>query len=216
MYIFQPDRILLKEQIRHFAKYIKGKCLDIGAGSFSRYEELFQCKDYIKMDISSGKNVDIVGRAESIPFEDNSFDSVVCTQVFEHLKYPEQAVKEIFRILKKNGYCLITVPQINELHEEPNDFFRYTNFGLIELFERQGFKTIECIQRGGFFSTVAQLKIRYLIDRFELYKRPLLGKFFNQFIKVYARIMIGLDKFDRSIANRKHALGWCAVFEKPS
>jgi SAM-dependent methyltransferase len=216
MYIFQPDRILLKEQVCHFAKYIKGKCLDIGAGSFSRYEELFQCKDYIKMDIFPGKNVDVIGRAEAIPFEDDIFDSIVCTQVFEHLKNPFGSAVEFFRVLKKGGVVLLTVPQINELHEEPDDYFRYTKYGIEEIFREAGFKIIEMEQRGGFFTTIAQLKIRYLIDRFKLYKRPLLGKIFNQFIKVYARIMMRLDKFDRSTANRKHALGWCAVFKKPS
>jgi ubiquinone/menaquinone biosynthesis C-methylase UbiE len=64
------------------------------------------------MDIKAGQGIDIVGRAESIPLEDESVDSVVCTQVFEHLNKPFESVIEISRILKVGGYLLLTVPLI--------------------------------------------------------------------------------------------------------
>ncbi len=81
MYIFQPDRILLRRQVKNFSSYIKGKVLDIGAGEYTRYRDLFDCDEYIKMDVKKGENVDIVGDIESIPFGDESVDSIVCTQV---------------------------------------------------------------------------------------------------------------------------------------
>jgi predicted SAM-dependent methyltransferase len=214
MYIFQPERILLRREVIKYAHYITGKVLDVGAGEGGRYKGLFPCKEYITMDIDAGKGVDIVGRAEGIPLKDNEIDSIVCTQVLEHLNLPFEAVKEFYRVLKIGGHILLTAPQTNELHEEPNDFFRYTKFGLIDMFERAGFKTISYEQRGGFFTTRAQMLIRYLIDRLELYQRPLFGKVIGKFILVYGKVMMWFDTLDKSGANRKNTLGWCFVFKK--
>ncbi len=214
MYIFQPDRFLLKKQVEAVSHYVKGRVLDVGAGGNDRYSHLFKYDKYLKMDVSEGENVDVVGSAESIPFPDESFDSIVCTQVFEHLAIPQICSKEIYRVLKNGGYAVVTVPQMNELHEEPYDFFRYTKFGLEQLFTDAGFTMIECKQRGGFFSTLAQINIRYCIDRFNLYNHATLGRIFNIFAKVYGGGSIWLDSKDKSRANLKHCIGWCIVLKK--
>jgi|APSaa5957512622_1039677.scaffolds.fasta_scaffold03649_6 ubiquinone/menaquinone biosynthesis C-methylase UbiE len=57
------------------------------------------------------------GDIYQLPYENNSFDLVLCSEVLEHLEYPEKAMKEIYRVTKK--YCVITVPN------EP--FFRLAN-----------------------------------------------------------------------------------------
>jgi len=214
MYIFQPDRYLLKKQIQNVAKYVKGKVLDVGAGECDRYSDFFNSTQYIKMDVKAGKNIDIVGSVEKIPFDDESFDCVVCTQVFEHLKGPALGAQEIYRVLKTGGNLLLTVPQINELHEEPYDFFRYTKFGVMQIFEGAGFKLVEYSQRGGFFTTISQLTARYFIDRLNLYRRPILGRIFSKCFLLKGKLAIWLDKIDKSSANKKHAIGWCFVFRK--
>ena len=214
MYIFQPDRYLLKKQISAIAQYVNGEVLDVGAGGNDRYSSLFKYTKYIKMDVAKGENVDVVGSAEAIPFPESSFDSVVCTQVFEHLARPHICAQEIYRVLKKDGFALVTVPQMNELHEEPYDFFRYTKFGLEQLFTDVGFTMVECEERGGLFATIAQMKIRYLIDRFHLYNHKIIGRLFNLFARFYGTFSIWLDKIDKSPANLKHTIGWCIVIRK--
>lgn len=213
MYIYQPQRILLREQIKKYSPYIKGGVLDVGSGSYSRYIDLFNFQEYVKMDIEPGKNVDVVGRAENIPFGAETFDAVVCTQVLEHLAEPQKAVSEIYRVLKKGGHCLLTAPQINELHSEPQDYFRYTKFGLMAIFSKQGFAILECDQIGGFFTMLAQLLIRYLIDRLNLYQRKW-HRLCNPPFKIFSRLMIFLDSIDKNKANRKHALIWCLIAKK--
>lgn len=214
MYIFQPDRYLLKNKIKEFSHFIKGRVLDLGAGDFNRYGHLFYCDEYIKMDIKPGPNIDVIGSADNIPFPDRHFDSIVATQVFEHLPDFEKAAKEVSRVLRSGGCFLITVPQWNELHSEPHDYWRFTNFGLIELFERNGFSVISCAPIGGFFSMIAQIKTRYLIDRFKLYSHLFWGRLFSKLFFVYGIFMAWLDGVDKSKANRKHTIGWCAVFQK--
>lgn len=214
MYIFQPDRVLLKKQIKNVAKYVTGKVLDVGAGGYDRYQTFFNCEKYVKMDVNHQDNIDVAGSAEAIPLADNEFDTIICTQVLEHLKHPAKAASEMHRILKTNGHLILTAPQINELHEEPYDFFRYTKYGIIALFEEAGFKIMEYEQRGGFFTTIAQLRIRYFIDKFTLYNKPLVGRAAGKLLHLYAAILMWLDARDDSAANKKHALGWCFVFKK--
>lgn len=48
------------------------------------------------------------GDVNALPFEENSFDLVICNEVLEHVEYPEQALAEICRVSKR--YCLVSVP----------------------------------------------------------------------------------------------------------
>lgn len=214
MILFQPDRYLLNKEIKESGKFICGRVLDVGAGEVNRYSGHFKYEEYLRMDTYQGEKLDIIGSADNIPLADNSFDSVVCTQVFEHLEFPEKSASEIYRVLKPGGHLLVTVPQMNELHEEPRDYWRYTKFGIESLFCNVGFHAVHQSQRGGYFATMAQMKIRYTIDRFRLYKRPILRRIFAPFISVYGRLCLFLDELDKSAANRKHAIGWCFVFKK--
>ncbi len=213
MYIYQPNRILLDEQIKKYSRYIKGKVLDVGAGSFSRYQRFFNVQEYIKMDIEPGENIDIVGRAENIPLPSATFDSIVCTQVIGDLKDPLLALKEFYRVLKPSGTVLLTESFINETHDEPRDFWRFTQFGLEHLFQTAGFKVVGIDQRGGFFAVNAQNNIRYLVNRFNLYSHKW-GKAFSPIFKIYSRLMFFLDKLDKSETNRKFAIGWCVLAQK--
>lgn len=214
MNIFQPDRYLLKKQIQKHSHYVKGIVLDAGSGDGERYKSFFKFDKYIKLDINTNSGADIIGSIENIPLGDGSVDSVISTQVLEHVKNPQKAVYEFYRVLKSGGYCLVTVPQLNELHEEPNDYFRFTKYGLEEIFRNAGFKIILINQRGGFWSTNMQIQIRYAIDLFRLNKISILRWIFQPFILINGILAILFDFFDRSRANRKHAIGWLIIAKK--
>ncbi len=214
MLIFQPERTLLRKQIATYSHYITGRVLDVGGGELLRYKNLFSYDRYTCMDVYKGAGVDVIGSADNIPFEDKAFDSIVCTQVFEHLAFPEKSAQEISRVLRKGGHLLITVPQWNELHSEPHDYWRYTRFGISALFERNGFETIEYEQRGGFYTNLAQMRTRFMIDKYDLYHKPFIGRCMSKLFKLYGSIAIWRDTHDQSIANRKHTIGWCFVFRK--
>ncbi len=214
MSIFQPDRYLLKKQVKKYAHYIKGVVLDAGSGDGERYKKFFNFDKYISLDINSNNGADIVGSVENIPLESNSVDSVISTQVLEHVKNSVKAVSEFYRVLKPGGHCLVTVPQLNELHEEPHDYFRFTKYGLEEIFSNAGFKIILIDQRGGFWSANMQIQIRYAIDLFRLNKIRLLRWIFQPFILLNGILAVFFDFFDRSRASRKHAIGWLIIAQK--
>lgn len=98
--------------------------------------------------------VDSFADAKEIPFQNDTFDSCLCTEVLEHVPEPGIVLGEIRRVLKPGASALITVPFVGGLHQVPYDFWRFTPFGLRELFTKQGF-SIERIHARGNFPIVA-------------------------------------------------------------
>lgn len=132
-------------------KYQKGYTLDIGAGN-SPYRFLCKGNMYFSMDISPKKNVNIVADANLLPFKDQTFDTILCLLMLEHTKKPHKIVKEISRILKPSGTLIIAVPHIMYLHDEPNDYYRFTKYGLKYMCEEYGMLVKEMIPIGDIFS----------------------------------------------------------------
>lgn len=154
---------LLREAISKRAKqYLRGRLLDIGCGMKQYHDVLAPLVDeHIGLDHVDTPHdlskADIVGSAYEIPEDSESFDSVLCTEVLEHLEEPAKAIRECHRVLKPNGYAVYTNPFIWHLHEEPRDFFRYSKHGLRYLFENNGFDVVEISPLNGFWGTFGQL-----------------------------------------------------------
>ena len=213
MIIFQPERILLKKQIKKHSHHIIGDVLDVGCGSFDRYSELFSFKKYLKMDIDENNNPDVVGSANNIPLPDNAVDSIVFTQVLGDIWDLKKAFSEFFRVLKPGGKVLATESLMAAMHDEPHDFWRFTNYSLERFFQEAGFRVLESERRGGFFSSNAQNIIRYLIDRLDLYD-SFLGKILRYPLIFFGRMMMFIDNLDKSKAGGRQTMGWCIVAVK--
>lgn len=108
------------------------RTLDIGCAG-SQYARYFPNR--VGLDIHMREGVDIVGDAHKLPFTDEEFDNILCTEVMEHLYSPYIAVNEMKRVLKKGGKLILTTRFIFPLHDVPGDYFRYTKYGLRKLFE---------------------------------------------------------------------------------
>ncbi|MEE9543043.1 MAG: class I SAM-dependent methyltransferase [Thermodesulfobacteriota bacterium] len=130
-----------------------GKILDIGSGR-APYSKLIRGANVVTIDFSADKRPMTVGSCTELPFKGSSFDSVICTEVLEHVSEPETALREIFRVLRPGGNFYITVPMLGCLHYEPHDFFRYTKYGLMHLLEKTGFKVTALKPFGGLFSFI--------------------------------------------------------------
>lgn len=202
------------EQVKRHRDRIRGRVLDVGSGSYSRYRNLFDYEKYIRMDIQHGENVDIVGDAEAIPFLGESLDAIVCTQVLGDVPNPQKACEEFYRVLKRKGTVLVTESLMNELHDEPKDFWRFTQYGLAHLLEEAGLVDVEIDQRGGYYAVLAQNRIRHLIGKYGLYERSW-SRLLNPFLRIYGKWMLFRDQLDRHEASRVFSLGWCAIARKP-
>ena len=128
----------------YLSKYISGKTLDYGAGS-AKYRNLIipHTSEYITFDMITGEHIDVVGDALKAPFRDSSFDTIISTQMLEHVEKPWVVVSEIRRILKSGGICILTAPFLVPYHADPRDYFRYTKEGLESLFKNEGFEIEE-------------------------------------------------------------------------
>ncbi|MFL5817538.1 MAG: class I SAM-dependent methyltransferase [Conexibacter sp.] len=137
------------------------RVLDAGAGD-APYRELFAHCDYRTSDWSSsvhagGRSADVVASLDALPLPDAQLDAVLNTQVLEHVADPQAVLHELARILAPGGELWLTVPLVNELHEEPHDYFRYTPYGLTTLFERAGLEVVSIEPLTGFYTTLAML-----------------------------------------------------------
>lgn len=169
------NKILDKEIAHYGEKYLTGRMLDIGCGTKPYSEILYPfISEHIGLDRESPFNdraeVDVVGMADDIPLPAESFDSVLCAAVLEHLPEPEAALRECHRVLRPGGVALYTVPMIWHLHGIPWDYYRFTRYGLDHIFRKTGFDVVEIKPLSGFWVTVGQL-FSYYVMRFN--RKPL-------------------------------------------
>ena len=101
---------------------------------------------YTGFDITSGENVDVVGDAHELSryFDADHFDVVLAMSTFEHLAMPWKAAIEINKVMKPGGILMITSHQTWPLHEQPWDFWRFSDQGWRCLFNQAtGFEVLE-------------------------------------------------------------------------
>ena len=126
--------------------FLTGDLLDVGCGS-KPYESLFAVSTYVGLDIDTPRTrslciADYFYDGTIFPFDDHSFDSILCNQVLEHVFTPNQFLSEIYRVLRPGGKMLLTVPFVWDEHEQPYDYARYSSFGLKALLNENHFAII--------------------------------------------------------------------------
>lgn len=136
----------LYKNISKLSKYITGKILDIGCGR-KPYIKLFNFEEYIGLELDTeknreNKNANFFYDGKKFPFENESFDSIISTQVLEHIFEPNEFLKEVNRVLKIDGNILFSLPLICDEHEKPYDYGRYTYFGVKYMLEKNGFEIV--------------------------------------------------------------------------
>ena len=88
---------------------------------------------------------------------DNSIDTVLLLDVMEHLPFPDRALKEIHRVLKPQGLCILQIPFLYPIHDAPLDFQRWTCYGLKIVITQQGFTLKDLTPRGKPLETTTML-----------------------------------------------------------
>ena len=129
--------------------------LDIG-GRLQPYRPLLgaRAKSYVAVDLRITPLVNVGAAAEALPFRDEQFDFVICTQVFEYLPDPRLAVAEIKRVLRKGGVLFLSAPSVF-LGDNDREYWRFLPESWRHLLRE--FETVEVIPEGnsltGFFRT---------------------------------------------------------------
>lgn len=161
----------LYKYIKQLAPRLKGKLMDFGCGR-KPYENLFSVNEYIGVDIEKSghdhalSKVDVYYDGKTIPFPAETFDSIFCSEVLEHVFNLDEMLMELNRVLKKGGQMLITVPFCWNEHETPYDFGRYSSFGIKHALQQRGFEVVEYYKSGNFARVIAQLGTLYIYSLF--------------------------------------------------
>lgn len=147
-----------KDVVFHIMPHIRGRVLDLGAG-MAKYKETIKkhATDYVACDVEKNKNINIVCDVENLVFPPESFDTVISTQVFEHVDNPFKVVQEIKKVLKTGSNAIITAPFMFPFHADPKDHFRFSREGLEEIFKSFGFEIIDSGIYGGFFMVLSEI-----------------------------------------------------------
>jgi len=140
----------------------QGRLLDVGAGEAPWRELLPKGVEYVGVD------ADLSGEfgmrhlpdvtyydGKTLPYDDNSFDHVLCTEVLEHVPDPAAFLLDLKRVLRRGGTLILTVPWSARLHHLPHDYGRFTRFGLTALLDSAGFSGITIEERGNDIAVIA-------------------------------------------------------------
>jgi SAM-dependent methyltransferase len=213
-----PFHTALYQRLEETARSLPSNAvvLDAGAGECP-HSTLFAHTRYVKLDRGIGDHtwdysrIDVQGDVCELPFRDGIFDAVVNIQVLEHIKEPGVCVSEMARVLKPGGQLILTTVQDWEIHQHPNDFFRYTRYGLEYLFQKAGLKSrVEAL--GGLFWNIS-FRLMAPLDFLQAGWRWIL---FILLAPVFALIVPAicymLDPLDR---RRDYTLGYFCWCRKP-
>jgi ubiquinone/menaquinone biosynthesis C-methylase UbiE len=139
--ILDLQALTVYRDIKRTIPSFKGNVLDVGCGqSPFRFLLNTSSTNYFGIDIVDAdkfdyKNSNITPfNGEDIPFKDEEFNGVICTEVLEHVENYQKLINEMHRVMKKGGEAIVTVPWSARYHYIPYDFFRYTPSSLRTMF----------------------------------------------------------------------------------
>lgn len=222
---FFSVKFLLCKDIEQVVKknFIQGNLLDIGCGN-KPYKKLFKDCDYQGIDFEgySENNISEKERPDfffdkeylksfKLPFGDETYGHTVSFQVIEHHQQPSILIEEMKRITKRKGLIIISAPFFWPIHEKPNDYFRFSYFGLYELAKRNDLEVLEVKQQGGFFVMLSSMINSFVFEnKSRLFQLVLLVIFYLPF-QLFQYISILLDFIFKT---KRFTLNYVAVFKK--
>lgn len=138
---------------------MQGVVLDVGGrraawrGRF-RPPERVEISAWWVVNIAHDALPHVSGSAERLPVQDSCADTVMCTEVLEHIFDPEAALVEIARVLKSGGWLILSMPFLCPVHGDPCDYQRFTEQKLQRLLVLSGFEQVNIRKQGLYFTVV--------------------------------------------------------------
>lgn len=191
--------------IKNFAN---GDLLDLGAGKAPLYSAY---KPYVKSvtladwanSPHENKHLDVFcDITKKLPFKKDQFDTIILSDVLEHIPNPKDLILELKRILKPQGIVLMNVPFMYQVHEAPHDYHRYTEFMLEKMLKDANMKVIKIDALGGGWTVFIDLTSKLL------YRRPTVARLIQ---------VLGPRIFKTRLKSRtEFPISYAVVFKKVS
>lgn len=151
-------------------KSCRGRVLDVGAGEAPWRDLLSEEVEYVGVDADLSGEFGMRRQSgityydgKNLPYDDGSFDHILCTEVLEHVSDPLAFLADLQRVLRRGGTLILTVPWSARLHHLPYDYSRFTRFGLIALLDAAGFSGVAIEERGNDIAVIANKLIVLMI-----------------------------------------------------
>jgi SAM-dependent methyltransferase len=196
------------------AAHGRGRLLDLGCGKvplYAAYRELID--DVVCVDwgdsLHGSKHVDFVRDLnQDLDLQAEHFDTVVLSDVLEHIRKPEKLLAQVHGLLRPGGAVIIGVPFFYWIHEDPYDYYRYTRFALTSMAQESGFDVCYLEETGGAPEILADLTGKLMAPI------PILQRGFVR----YARALRATRLVRKLTQRTKHKfpLGYLMVARKPA
>lgn len=200
----------------YIKEHAKGKLLDLGCGKVPLFEAY---RDYVTDNVCvdwentlhKNEYLDFeYDLTKKLPFKDEEFDTIILSDVLEHVAEPDILWREISRILANKGKLLMNVPFFYWLHEQPYDYYRYTEFALRRFVESVGLKMILLKPVGGAPEILADIVAKNLL------RLPKVGKILAAFVQRLALFFVKtrFGKIVSEVTSQEFPLGYFLIAQK--
>jgi len=144
-------KIILERNLKSvFSGFTSKTVLEVGGNRDSNMPHRIKASKYVTLDITPASGADYIADATDMPIRDNTFDIVLCTEVLEHVRDYQKLTDEAYRVLKKDGSCILSTRFLYKVHDAPGDYFRFTEQSLKYIF--RNFRDIEIKLMGNKFT----------------------------------------------------------------
>jgi SAM-dependent methyltransferase len=211
-------RLVAEAYERALPRYARGRLVDLGCGTVPLYAAYrpfvgtITCVDWGESRHGAAYRDFDCDLNEPLPFEGASFDTAILSDVLEHVREPAGLLAEVGRILAPGGRLLLNVPFLYWLHEQPYDYFRYTEHALRMLVERAGLLLIELEGLGGAPHVVADVAGKH-VQLLPGVGAPLVRTFQRA---VFAATRVAPVRRALAPSRQRFPLGYFLVAEAPS
>ena len=137
-----PSRKASNALLRQWAAEVTGHVLSIGSGTDEdkqggHYRDYFsKAESYTTSEPGPSPHCDRVLDVRELEIDGQSVDAILCFGVLEHVDYVQEATDSCYRALKHGGLFLAGFPFNQPQHRAPQDFWRFTEFGIRFLLRR--------------------------------------------------------------------------------
>jgi SAM-dependent methyltransferase len=202
------------EALKNFAH---GDLLDLGCGYvplygvYSKYVESVTCVDWENTFHKNEFLDKVCDLNKPLPLEDKKFDTVILSDVLEHIFYPDKLLGEIHRIMRNNGYLIMNTPFLYNIHEEPYDYYRYTQYAYEQFAKQLGFEICSIIPLGSGLEVLTDMLCKFSMR----FRGPSVGNFLSECFRLFC-VLLGKTIIGKKIYRNTSSftLGYFVVMKK--
>lgn len=149
-------------------RFARGSLLDVGCGLaplYGTYAPLVSSSTHVDWATTGPTAAvvdDQVDLNAGLPYADATFDTVLATDVLEHIERPDVLWAHMSRVLRPGGHIILGVPFLTWIHEAPNDHHRFTEYKLRSLCADTGLDVVELFPYGGAIEVMADIVAKHL------------------------------------------------------